>query len=101
MYLDLSQWENWQAIMEGMLQDLHGLVKNGQYQEVNGSSLTAIARSVSSRQVREAYHTPTGLVHNDLRGENIFILSDGYRVIDWQSPILGPTGIDLVRLLVS
>ncbi len=101
VYLDLSQWESWQAIMESMLQDLQGLVKNGQYQEVDGSSLTAIARCVSSRQVREAYHTPTGLVHNDLRGENIFILSDGYRVIDWQSPILGPTGIDLVRLLVS
>ena len=42
-----------------------------------------------------------GYVHRDLCGDNLFVLPDGYRVIDWQRAIRGPTELDLVTLLSS
>ena len=42
-----------------------------------------------------------GCVHRDLGGDNVFALPDGYRVIDWQRPVLGPTGVDLATFLES
>jgi len=31
----------------------------------------------------------------------MFVTADGYRVIDWQRPIIGPSEVDLVSLLVG
>jgi hypothetical protein len=40
-------------------------------------------------------------VHRDLTGDNLFVLPDGYRLIDWQRPILGTTDLDLITLFGS
>jgi aminoglycoside phosphotransferase (APT) family kinase protein len=37
--------------------------------------------------------------HGDLSPEEVFVTDDGIRVIDWQRPVLGPPGLDLVGLL--
>jgi thiamine kinase-like enzyme len=42
-----------------------------------------------------------GYVHNDLKIENILVVSDGIRVIDWQRPIWGPVALDEASLLLS
>jgi thiamine kinase-like enzyme len=42
-----------------------------------------------------------GFVHNDLRSDNIFVMPDGYRLIDWQRPVIGPKELDLAALLAS
>ena len=54
-----------------------------------------------SREVLTALDRNIGFVHNDLSGDNIFVLPDGYRIIDWQRPILGPKELDLAILLDS
>jgi hypothetical protein len=36
-----------------------------------------------------------------LNADQIFITDDGYRVIDWQRPCMGPAEVDLVTLLVG
>src|SRR6266568_8072490 len=37
----------------------------------------------------------------DLTADQIFVTGGGYRVIDWQRPVLGPPAVDLVALLVG
>ena len=42
----------------------------------------------------------TGVIHGDLTPQQVFLTPDGYRVIDWQRPLRGPSEVDLVALLV-
>jgi hypothetical protein len=106
VYFDVSTWDKWQGQMDGLLQDLHGQVSFGRYKRVTKMHLNMIGRWAASREVKEAFEDDIGLVHTDLSGDNIFILSEkgggpSYRVIDWQRPILGPRGVDTVLLLSS
>lgn len=39
--------------------------------------------------------------HGDLKADQVFLTADGYRVIDWQRPVKGPAGLDLVSLLID
>ena len=41
------------------------------------------------------------MTHGDLRTDHIFLTTDGYRVIDWQRPVVAPPDVDLVGLLVA
>jgi len=54
-----------------------------------------------SQEVLAALGRNIGLVHDDLSSENIFVMPDGYRVIDWQRPVIGPKELDLAALLAS
>ena len=49
----------------------------------------------------DAVSVPAGLIHSDLGGENVFVLGESYRVIDWQYPKRGPADLDLAILLES
>jgi aminoglycoside phosphotransferase (APT) family kinase protein len=39
------------------------------------------------------------ITHGDLKADQVFVTADGYRVIDWQRPVLGPAEVDLASLL--
>ena len=54
-----------------------------------------------SQKIRALYKTGICLTHGDLTTENVFVLPDGLRVIDWQRPLLAPVGIDWVTFLHS
>jgi thiamine kinase-like enzyme len=54
-----------------------------------------------SEEVLGALERNVGYVHSDLSGDNIFVMPDGYRVVDWQRPIIGPKELDLATLLES
>ena len=51
-----------------------------------------------ARRVRENlaawYDAPVGLLHGDLKGENILAAAGGSFVIDWQRPVLGPLPLE-------
>ena len=105
VYLDVSEWNHWQAVMDAMLQDLDGLVVSGKYENTRRDAVRAIARAASSPEVHAIFHAGESfaprLVHHDLSAENVFSTPDGFRVIDWQRPIFGPPEIDMVLLLTS
>lgn len=102
VYLDLSTWERWQQVMCEMIANLRGLVKAGAYTCVSTAMVEVVAHAAEHSTVQAAFTGPAGLVHGDLAGDNVFALPDGsYRIIDWQRPILGPTGLDLAHLADS
>ena len=55
----------------------------------------------ASKSVLDAVNAPAGLIHSDLGGENVFVLGEDFRVIDWQYPKRGPADLDLAILLES
>lgn len=100
-YLDISCEQNWFTAMGKMLLDLKALVSSGNFTEVDTSKIEVIQHLIGSDQVLKALSTNVGLTHNDLSGENVFIVANEYRIIDWQRPVLGPRAVDFVNLLES
>lgn len=102
VWLDISTPERWRAEMAQTLDDLRALVAAGTFHVTDRAALRRIEQAAAAPSTLAVYqYSPTGLVHGDLRGENVFQVSDGYRVIDWQRPFLGPTLLDLASLLES
>jgi len=100
-YLDVSEGEKWEALVEATLKDLRELIAQGGFSLVDGATLRDLERWAFSESVLSAIRVKSGYVHRDLGSDNLFVLPDGYRVIDWQRPILGPTDLDLAVLLES
>jgi hypothetical protein len=100
-YHDLSEKKRWEELMETMLENIEKLVFRGSFQSVDHMALLKLRHWVHSEEVLTALVQDIGFVHNDLNGDNIFVLPDGYRLIDWQRPIIGPKALDLAALLIS
>lgn len=106
VYLDLSDWESWAALMFGMLEDLKGLVETRRFEKTTAADVERLARAAESPTVREAYiralnRGEVGLVHHDLHSDNVFVSPGSLKIIDWQRPIYGLADIDRVLLLTS
>ena len=99
--LDVGSPAAWAAVAESMLGTLHELVGAARFTAVDAEALRAIERAADSESVLDAVSAPAGLIHSDLGGENVFVLGESYRVIDWQYPKRGPADLDLAILLES
>ncbi|MBN1810997.1 MAG: phosphotransferase [Anaerolineae bacterium] len=100
-YLDIGDGEKWRALVYAMLRDLEGLIERNAFEVVDEAMMHHLEERAFSKPVLEVFRTSPGYVHHDLGGDNLLVLPDGYRVIDWQRPILGPTDLDVATLLRS
>jgi hypothetical protein len=100
-YLDMSDEGKWAALINATLEDLRVLTEQAKFRLVDAETMRNLERRAFSEPVLSAVRTGPGYVHRDLSGDNVFLLPDGYRVIDWQRPILGPADLDLAVLLSS
>jgi hypothetical protein len=100
-YHDISQKKLWKELMETMLENLETLVFQGSFQTVDQMALRKLRTWAFREEVVAALGKNIGFVHNDLSSDNIFVMPDGYRIIDWQRPIIGPKELDLATLLDS
>lgn len=100
-YHDISEKKLWKELMETMLENLEKLVSQGSFQSVDHTALRKLRNWVYSEEVLAALGKNIGFVHNDLSSDNIFVIPNGYRVIDWQRPVIGPKELDLAALLIS
>ncbi|HLO14713.1 MAG TPA: phosphotransferase [Anaerolineales bacterium] len=100
-YHDISEQKLWRALMETMLENLEKLVFQGSFQRVDNMALRKLRIWTCSEEILAALGKNVGFVHNDLSNDNIFVLPDGYRIIDWQRPIISPKELDLAALLAS
>jgi hypothetical protein len=100
-YQDISEKKRWEELMETMLGNMEKLVCRGSFQSVDNIALRKLRHWVYSEEVLAALGKDIGFVHNDLSGDNIFVMPDGYRLIDWQRPIIGPKALDFAALLGS
>jgi Ser/Thr protein kinase RdoA (MazF antagonist) len=82
-------------------EDLRALVAGGSCKAVHAALIDQVSAHIHSSIVLAAINGPTGYVHTDLRDENVFVLADGYRILDWQRPIWGPIALDRATMLES
>lgn len=100
-YHDIREKKLWKELMETMLENLEKLVFQGSFQRVDNMALRKLRKWACSEEVLVALGKNIGFVHNDLSSNNIFVMPDGYRIIDWQRPVIGPKELDLATLLAS
>ena len=100
-YLDVSDEQKWEMFVDATLRNLRELIDEGKFSLVDEALVRSLERWACSESVLVAICTQPGYVHRDLGGDNLFVLPDGYRVIDWQRPILGPVNLDMAALLES
>jgi hypothetical protein len=100
-YVDVSTEEKWGELVGATLTDLGALIDQGKFSLVDLATIRNLERWAFSEPVLSAVRTNPGYIHADLSGDNLFVLPDGCRVIDWQYPRLGPREVDLALLLES
>lgn len=100
-FVDLRTQERWEALVGATLNGLRRLIDQGEFSLLGEAAVRDLERWAFSEPALSAIRTDPGYVHGDLAGDNLFVLADGYRVIDWQFPRLGPTDVDLATLVES
>jgi len=98
-FLDIGDERKWLALVDATIMDLKRLVAEGRFTQVNADSIASLARCGRSDAVVSAATRDVGIIHGDTKGDNVFVTSDGYRVIDWQRTKRGPRDVDLVAFL--
>jgi len=98
---DLSDVDKWLALMQTLCAELRQQIAQDRFERTSETLVRDLEHWASSAPVLSAIRTRPGTVHRDFTGDNLFVLPDGYRLIDWQRPILGPTDLDMVSLLGS
>jgi hypothetical protein len=100
-YVDIRDWAHWQVYVQAVLGELRSLIDGGAFSQTTAQMAAELGAWTASPAVRSAFDGPCGFVHRDMSADNVLVLPDGYRVIDWQRPLLGPTDLDRVDLLNS
>jgi hypothetical protein len=98
---DLRTEQQWRAYVAAMHADLCALVESGRFHLVDYQLIEHLMQTALAQPVLSVLCESPGYVHLDLSATNLFVLADGYRLIDWQRPIWGPTALDLASLLDS
>lgn len=98
---DIREEGGWRRLVQELVSHLRARIDGGTPGGVDEALVRELEHWAYSEPVLTAVRTRPGLVHHDLTGDNLFVLPDGYRLIDWQRPILGPTDLDLITLFGS
>jgi Phosphotransferase enzyme family len=101
VYLDLGSVDAWSVVTEVALEKLRRLIQDGRFGSMDLDAVEQVRQWATSPQVVETVTACPRVIHGDLTAEQVFVTGDGYRVIDWQRPVVGPPEVDLVALLVG
>jgi hypothetical protein len=99
VYYDIGSPLAWRRVVAEALGKLGELVDDGSFPSVTAVHVDAVRAWSESEPVIAAVSSGTRPIHADLQADQVFVLPDGYRVVDWQRPILAPPGVDLAMLL--
>jgi hypothetical protein len=99
--MDLGSAGGWSAVAAATTERLAVLASDGRLPSV-GPQDAARVRAWACADATAARAGASGrvVVHGDLGADQVFVASDGHRVVDWQRPLHGPPGMDLASLLV-
>ncbi len=101
VYLDVGTKDAWQSVTELTLEKFQKLVMDKRFPSTHLEQLELVRQWTNSAEPREVISRESRVIHGDFKADQVFVTADGYRVIDWQRPILAPPEVDLVCFLVE
>jgi hypothetical protein len=93
-YLDIAGETAWRTEVEWALDGL------ARFPGIDPVAVDGLRTWAAQPSVLRVVDAAAGVIHGDLTPHQVFLTPDGYRVIDWQRPVRGPSDVDLVALLV-
>jgi hypothetical protein len=100
-YLDIGSVTSWTAVVDEVLSRREQLTETGWFTHPDHQAANRIRAWARSEPVVSAISAGSRVIHGDLTGGQVFVTESGYRVIDWQRPVIAPAEVDLVSLLVG
>lgn len=100
-YLDIGSVDAWSIAGEVMFEKLSKLVLDGQFKLMDFSIVERLRNWARSDNVNKIITNNPRVTHGDLKADQVFVTTDGYKVIDWQRPVVAPPELDLVALLIG
>jgi len=101
VYLDISTQSAWLDFAQMTLKRLKKLVADGRFSLISANAIESLKSWIQSAETLKTVTHDSRVIHGDLKGDQVFITANGYRVIDWQRPIIAPPDVDFVSLLVA
>ena len=101
VYLDIGSAEAWSAVGQTMFDKLVTLVRDKRFTSIDLDAVERVRAWTRSDSAIAAITKHPRVTHGDLTAEQVFVTADGYRVIDWQRPLVAPPEVDLVALLIG
>lgn len=93
-YMDIAGTAAWRTEVDWALDGL------ARFKRVDNVAVDGLRTWAAQPNVLRVIDGGVGIIHGDLTPQQVFLTADGYRVIDWQRPVRGPSDVDLVALLV-
>lgn len=100
-YLDVSTAEAWIGEVEIALEKTTKLIHAGRFPSIDTDQVARVRAWATDPQVVDRLTRETRTVNSDLRTDQVLVTPDGYRVLDWQRPLLATPDLDLVSPLLS
>jgi hypothetical protein len=101
VYIDLSTVDNVRTNMATMLERLQKRFAIGALTDIDPSLLNLANNCANSREVCEAFIQDVVYSNGDLSADNILVLGNEMKIIDWQFPRLTSINVELVNLYTS
>ncbi len=101
VYLDVGSIDAWSANARTTMEKLRALVLDGRLPSIDLEAVEGVRKWSTAPEVFDVVSDGSRLTHGDLKGDQVFVTDNGYRVIDWQRPVIAPPDTDLVSLLVE
>ena len=101
VYLDVGTAAKWVAEADLTLAKLRRLHDLGRFSSITPTEVDRIEEWSGTSAVLQTIDSTSRLIHRDLKPEYVLITEDGYRVIDWQVPVIAPAEVDLSMLLAE
>jgi hypothetical protein len=100
-YLDIGTAQTWLATAQEILEKLQHLISNKRFLLVDEGVVEQLQVWMNDAAVMDGITAQPRITHGDLKADQVFVTENGYRVIDWQRPVIAPPETDLVSLLVE
>ena len=100
-YLNIGSSDAWSVVADTTIERLGKLVQTGHFPSTSPDAVGRVRLWTRSTEVIDTITRNPRLIHGDLTAQQVFVTAAGYRVIDWQRPVIAPPEVDLVALLVS
>lgn len=98
-YVDIGSVEAWTRYVTATVTNWARAVEAGWFTLTGPAEIERVLDWARTRPVLAAIEAGPRIAHGDLKADQVFVTADGYRVIDWQRPVLGPPDVDLASLL--
>jgi Phosphotransferase enzyme family len=98
-YVDIGSAAAWAGYVGTTLANRTRAVEAGWFTLTGPAEIERVRAWARTEPVLAAVEADPRITHGDLKADQVFVTADGYRVIDWQRPVLGPAEVDLASLL--